>query len=857
MMCQTLRTVVPVSLFISLTVLVGATRGQAPNRVELAKTAKASVVLLEIRPNWFATAFCVHVSGMFVTQATPLKNLQAGTEPTVILPGSGKEPLRLKAKILRTDNDVDAALLQTEKPTKVPAVTLGNDDAINELAEVVAAGFPFGTPFTEKDELPSVNISLATVNSLRKKDNQLHRLMLDAHFLPGHAGGPLLDSGGKLIGMALSGGFGGKTSQAVPVSRLQRFLNKPEISLSTPVIRAQDSKPAEFMLGLTAVLPNAAPLEAKLTLKVEGLADRTFGFRQQEQQPPGGRADPRLIAAINDVLPAPTPKPVVRLLVQFAGGMVKGSLPDQEFKVGKEAVRVSQVRTLRGTPTSQVLLRDGRSLEGPITGLDGINFKVGDQEVTLKLAQATEVRFDPPPVPQSVEYLVIVTQEGKEVGRLQGSIPIEGAAPAAPLTADLRPAALEGLKAERMLPGPITDAVVAGGGRFLILHMAKLKRLAIFDTAEAKVVHYLTLAEENVLFAAGMEHLILVYPDQGIIQRYSLSTFEREVTATLPALAGQARVRAIVMGSASYGPLLLSATEPNHRGESLFLDPVSFRTLELKPAADRTNFHGGDRSFIRAAANGKVFGMWRADVSPQGLQTLTVSDKTYSSLYDHTSVGHVIPGPDGRYVYTARGVYTSQLKPLSTHQPNAISYTLPAVQGNLYLVVNPLVESKPAGVSVFVAGTSRPLISLNDIELPSGITTWDRESFSFDRRIFLIPEAKLLVTVAGTGDKLVLHRFDLDELLRKSGIDYLLVTSQPPIRIKKGSTYNYQLEVKSKKGDVGFKLESGPTGMTLSTEGKLEWKVPADFAEAPPHVIVSIRDKSGQEIFQTFQIQCD
>ena len=60
-----------------------------------------------------------------------------------------------------------------------------------------------------------------------------------------------------------------------------------------------------------------------------------------------------------------------------------------------------------------------------------------------------------------------------------------------------------------------------------------------------------------------------------------------------------------------------------------------------------------------------------------------------------------------------------------------------------------------------------------------------REAFGADRRIFLIPSAKVLITIPETNDRLVLHRFDLDAALDKSGVDYLFVMSEPPSGARK------------------------------------------------------------------------
>jgi hypothetical protein len=94
----------------------------------------------------------------------------------------------------------------------------------------------------------------------------------------------------------------------------------------------------------------------------------------------------------------------------------------------------------------------------------------------------------------------------------------------------------------------------------------------------------------------------------------------------------------------------------------------------------------------------------------------------------------------------------------------------------------------------------------------------------------------------------------VDKLVEKSEVDYLFVQSQPVLRAEKGGAYSYQVVVRSKKGSVRMKLESGPPGMKMSADGLLSWAVPADFANAEADVIVSVTDASSQEILHSFKI---
>ena len=55
-------------------------------------------------------------------------------------------------------------------------------------------------------------------------------------------------------------------------------------------------------------------------------------------------------------------------------------------------------------------------------------------------------------------------------------------------------------------------APVGDGGRFLILHLPKVRQVAVFDVNQAKVVKFLPVAADNVMIAAGMTKMIVAYP---------------------------------------------------------------------------------------------------------------------------------------------------------------------------------------------------------------------------------------------------------------------------------------------------------------------------------------------------------
>src|SRR5439155_22149822 len=100
--------------------------------------------------------------------------------------------------------------------------------------------------------------------------------------------------------------------------------------------------------------------------------------------------------------------------------------------------------------------------------------------------------------------------------------------------------------------------------------------------------------------------------------------------------------------------------------------------------------------------------------------------------------------------------------------------------------------------------------------VPVGLQLYDR--------VFLVPDAKALVVLTGSADKVVMHRLDVDELVRASGTEVLAVTSRPDPATR-GRPFAYAPKVLSKAGGVRLKLDAGPDGMKLDGD-RLTWAVP-------------------------------
>ncbi len=238
---------------------------------------------------------------------------------------------------------------------------------------------------------------------------------------------------------------------------------------------------------------------------------------------------------------------------------------------------------------------------------------LGEISLAIDLGKATEVSLDDAQKSvASVSYKAVVKSGNRVVGEAAGAIALEGAADAAKPAAPAGPPGatpLEGDRVVRNLPAPVDDVVPGGSARYLILHLGKLRKLAFFDVVEGKIVNYLSLPSDDIVYAAGADKLVIATRDQNILQRYDLQTLKKELTVPLQDVG---QVLAIGMGCASAGPAMLLTTNGVRFVDVAKLAPVNVKGDEAGAIAVR-NLPVQNQAQVRASADGTLFVMGGAN----------------------------------------------------------------------------------------------------------------------------------------------------------------------------------------------------------------------------------------------------
>jgi len=368
-------------------------------------------------PKRQGTGFCIHPSGLFVTNAHVVNALDS--EATIVLDSRLKSQKVLKGKVVRRDPRLDLALIRVEGQSKLPVLDLGAD-VEDELAEVIAFGFPLGTKLV-KGGYPEISVNVGSVTSLRRDDKgALNRIQLDNALNPGNSGGPVVDRSGKVVGVVVSGVVGVGVqglNMAIPVSHVRQFLERPDIQFTPPAIKKADaSKPVEFTAKAISLLPDAAPDEMELVLANEPGKERRHPMKLA-----GGVFRASAVAFLG----VEGPKRM-RAVIKSADGSVTGTIEDKSFRLGGQTVSLGQIRSLQLGPKAVARLEDGKNVEGELVGLAPLAVTIGKQVLNVDLAGASEITIEARADFAAASCTLVARQKGKELGRLTLPVYLEG-----------------------------------------------------------------------------------------------------------------------------------------------------------------------------------------------------------------------------------------------------------------------------------------------------------------------------------------------------------------------------------------------------------------------------------------------
>jgi serine protease Do len=146
----------------------------------------------------------------------------AAPEISVVLADGREAP----AKMIGRDSRLDIALLQIDLP-RVHALRIGDSDQLKVGEWVVVLGNPFGDEVTANAGIVAATGREAAGSLVPGKAMGFRTfLQLDARVHRGNSGGPVIDTAGQVVGIAIAtGDRAGELSFAAPIKRVAEALD--------------------------------------------------------------------------------------------------------------------------------------------------------------------------------------------------------------------------------------------------------------------------------------------------------------------------------------------------------------------------------------------------------------------------------------------------------------------------------------------------------------------------------------------------------------------------------------------------------------------------------------------------------
>lgn len=187
-----------VSLVLGLTSLSGAYRPAVAQGIpELLNRVRPSIGFVFVSGDQLqgsGSGFAVDASGLFITALHVVEN---ASQVSVTFPGGQPQ----QAEVMAFDTENDLALLRIGQSNLSP-LELSDSDALKAGEEVIVIGYPFADTLGTYD----VTVTRGIISAIRPQtgSGKLPPIQVDAAMNPGVSGGPVLNTSGQVIGIAVS-----------------------------------------------------------------------------------------------------------------------------------------------------------------------------------------------------------------------------------------------------------------------------------------------------------------------------------------------------------------------------------------------------------------------------------------------------------------------------------------------------------------------------------------------------------------------------------------------------------------------------------------------------------------------------
>jgi hypothetical protein len=832
---------------VTLIALSGSVSAAEP---EIIRAGKQATALVQVGDAGSGTAFCIDPAGLFITNRHVTAALPAGQRLKVIVNPSLENQQILDAQVVTTSARFDLALLYARDAKGLTALTLGDDKSLIETQSIMAFGYPFGQLLAvNPKDYPGVSVNTGRITSLRRESGRLAKIQIDAAVNPGNSGGPLLDSNGNVVGVIVSGVrvLLGQTGVnfAIPVSQVQEFLALPHPLLITPNIAYADRfNPVDFTCNLLRA--GGIPAGISVELLLDSPAGETRRFEMTR------RAGGLFHVKVAPLIQPPGGRGALRATAFGEKGLVRGWIQDGSIRLGSQSVDLSRVKSIDRFPLPHVTLIGGGTISGDLSESGQFVAPTDDGEGTLSLpmAKLTRCSIDATGADEAVGYHLIVRSAGKTIARSDRTIAflVEGKdqSAAEPISSEVEPAVPATERTESLkLPG-IDGARLAGSGRLLVVHLGPDRMFAVIELSSVRIIAYVPVDSEKVVFAAGANDLVVYVPGAGELRRYDLRSGTLLLTSSVE--FGEP-IDHMEMGASSTGPLLVR-TADNRKS---FFDVPTLRHMTTNWGQIEVIFEQ-----YRASADGSTFTGWFGG----GAYRVHTWDNNATGRYVHSDYGDVYPNFDGSMAFGIGALADRDLSLLISEKPDRRPVPdhrfLPTWSAGLFARLNfgYQEDEQIAAGELFGVAEHKKLCDLPSFPEMMAEPRPQRSFLWIDERLMFFPADNLIVEVPFVNDRVIIRRFDFaDAISRANPANPLYVTSVPPGRFVEGQAYMYAVKTVGGKLPLRYHLDAAPVGMTISQEGLVLWNAPPTVFSDELPVSLSITDASGARRVHSFDLQ--
>jgi S1-C subfamily serine protease len=198
------------------------------------KALKAATVYVKVEgKQGLATGsgFVIHVNGetgLVATNRHVIAEIPGRFTPqsySLVFNSGTRNERTLPGEVIAVCQEQDLAVLKVTAKDLPAAIDL-SPTKMRETMTIYTLGFPLGDVLAKKDgQNPAVTIGKGGVGALPEDERgKIRHVQLDGELNPGNSGGPIIDTEGKLVGIAVSKIPGTKISFAIPAAELSELL---------------------------------------------------------------------------------------------------------------------------------------------------------------------------------------------------------------------------------------------------------------------------------------------------------------------------------------------------------------------------------------------------------------------------------------------------------------------------------------------------------------------------------------------------------------------------------------------------------------------------------------------------------